>query len=59
MGRWLGIAAVLVGAYALWAAENPKRAFRLSVPDALFAPAGTPGAAIGASAVAAARRTGG
>ncbi|WP_413875090.1 hypothetical protein [Albidovulum sp.] len=59
MGRLLAIAAVLVGAYALWAAENPKRAFRPSVPAALFAPSGTPGAAIGASAVAAARRTGG
>lgn len=59
MGRLLAIAAVLVGAYALWAAENPKKAFRPSVPAALFAPTGTPGAAIGASAVAAARRTGG
>lgn len=59
MGRLLAIAAVLIGAYALWAAQNPKKAFRPSVPAALFAPTGTPGAAIGASAVAAARRTGG
>ncbi len=59
MGRLLAIAAVLIGAYALWAAQNPKKAFRPSIPAALFAPTGTPGAAIGASAVAAARRTGG
>lgn len=59
MGRWLGIGAVLIGAYALWAAENPRKALRPAIPAALFAPSGTPGAAIGASAVAAARRTGG
>lgn len=59
MGRWLAVGAVLVGAYALWAAENPRKAFRPAVPAALFAPSGTPGSAIGTSAVAAARRTGG
>lgn len=59
MGRIFAIAAVLVGAYALWAGQHPGRAFKPAVPAALFAPSGTPGAAIGASAVAAARRTGG
>lgn len=59
MGRWLAVAAVAVGIYALWVAENPGKGFRPAVPAALFAPSGTPGATIGASAVAAARRAGG
>lgn len=59
MDRLLLLIAAVIGAYALWAGQNPKKAFRPEVPAALFAPSGTPGAAIGASAVAAARRTGG
>lgn len=59
MGRLFVIGAVALGAYALWAGQNPSRAFRPGVPSALFAPTGTPGAAIGASAVAAGRRIGG
>ncbi|KAB2885082.1 MAG: hypothetical protein F9K34_06690 [Albidovulum sp.] len=59
MDRLLFVVAVVVGAYALWAGQNPKKAFRPEVPAALFVPSGTPGAVIGTSAVAAARRTGG
>jgi hypothetical protein len=59
MGRLLAIGAVLVGAYALWAGQNPGRAFLPTVPGALFAPTGTPGSVVGKSAVAAARRAGG
>lgn len=58
MGRILVIGAVIVGAYALWAGQNPSRAFRPSVPSALFAPTGTPGGSIGASAVGVAGRIG-
>ncbi len=59
MGRLLAIGAVLVGAYALWAGQNPGRTFLPTVSGALFAPTGTPASAIGKSAVAAARRAGG
>ena len=58
MGRILAIGAVIVGAYALWAGQNPNRAFRPSVPAALFAPSGTPGGSIGASAIGVAGRVG-
>lgn len=59
MDRLLVFVAAMVGAYALWAGQNPKKALRPEIPAALFAPSGTPGAIIGGSAVAAARRTGG
>ncbi len=59
MGRILAIGAIVVGAYALWAGQNPGKAFKPSVPSVLFAPSGTPGASIGASAVGVAKRSGG
>ena len=59
MGRLLAIGAVAIGAYALWAGQNPGRAFKPSMPSALFAPSGTPGGSVGAAAVGVARRTGG
>ena len=59
MGRYLAIGAVLVGAYALWAGQNPGRAFKPSVPGALWAPSGQPAGSVGAAAVGAAGRTGG
>ena len=54
MGRFLAIAAVLVGAYALWAGQNPHRAFKPQMPAALFAPSGNPAGSVAATAVKAA-----
>jgi len=59
MERMLVFGAILVGVYALWAGQNPNRAFKPSVPGALFAPSGTPAGSVGAAAVGVAGRTGG
>lgn len=58
MGRILAIGAAIVGAYALWAGQNPGRAFRPSVPAALFSPSGTPSGSIGAAVTGVAGRVG-
>jgi len=59
MERWMVIGAVVVGAYALWAGQNPSKAFKPSVPAALFSPSSSSASSVGSAAVAAARRTGG
>lgn len=59
MERLLVIGAVIVGAYALWAGQHPNKAFKPSVPAALFSPSASSASSVGSAAVAAARRTGG
>ncbi|WP_347310582.1 hypothetical protein [Defluviimonas sp. SAOS-178_SWC] len=58
MGRILVIGGAIVGAYALWAGQNPGRAFKPSVPAALFSPSSTSAGSVGSAAVGVAGRMG-